>query len=219
MPKIQSLKQLANLNNFNKFFNAKSITDNVCKSLAKEGGRIIREAYETKNWKDRSYNLYNSFVSAVIVDGKIRSIDYLGPEHAPSDTNNSKPGSSEWLAETSRPYGKVDIERGRKEANNFVASYAAQHKKGIILIIAATMFYAGILESNGYRVISHVSTRLEDLIGDGLYLKDFKVGNMFSDFKSGSDAQIKIGKEHITLRGEEIWEGRAGRKTTFWTKE
>lgn len=218
MPRIQSLKQLANLKNFGKFFNAKTITDNVCKTLAKEGGKIIREAYGSKNWKNRSYNLYNSFVSAVIVDGKIRSIDYLGPEHAPSDTNNSKPGSSEWLSDTLRGYGKVDIERGRKEANNFVVSYASQHPKGIILVIAATMFYAGILESNGYRVISHVNANLKDLVGDGLYLKDFKVGNMFGDFKSGSDAQLKIGKEHITIRGEEIWEGRAGRSTTFWTK-
>jgi hypothetical protein len=218
MPKIKTLKQLADLKDFSKTFNTKTITDEICKSLAKEGGRIIREAYETRNWKDRSYNLYNSFVSAVIVNGKIRAIDYLGPEHAPSDTNNSKPGSNAWLSDTLRRYGKVDIERGRKEANNFVVSYAAQHRKGIILVIAATMFYAGILESNGYRVISHVNAKLGDITADGMVLKDFKIGNMFGDFKSGSDAQVKIGKEHITIRGEEIWEGRAGRSTTFWTK-
>lgn len=219
MPRIQTLKQLANLKNFSKFFNAKTITDHVCKSLAQEGERIIHKAYNSRTWKNRSYNLYNSYVSAVIVNGKIRSIAYLGPEHAPAADADYKPGSNEWLDKTRRRYGIVDIERGRKEANNFVVSYAAQHKKGIILVVAAAMFYAGILESDGYRVISHINTELDNLIGDGLYLKDFKVGSMFSDFKDGSDVKLKVDKKHIAIRGAEIWEGRAGRSTTFWTKE
>ena len=218
MPRIQTLKQLQNLKNFGKFFNAKTITNSVVKTLAQEGKRIIKEAYEQKNWNNRTYNLYNSYVSAVIVNGKIRSIMYLGPEHAPTGLDDAKPKSSAWTSATERHIKGIDVERGRREANNFVLSYASQHKKGVILVVGAAMFYAGILESKGYHVISNISTNLRDISANGLFLTDFKVGNLFQDFKEGSDAKVMIGKDHIAFRGVELSENHAGRSTTFWTK-
>lgn len=216
MPRIQSLKQLANLKNFSKFFNYKTVTDHVIDSLAKEGERIIKEAYELRNWHNRTYNLYNSYVAAVIANGKVRAVRYLGPEHEPDP---DYAGGKTKYDNTSRTYGMVDVESGRREAENFVLSYAKQHKsKKITLVVAATMFYAGILESNGYHVLTNVDMNMQDIVSKGLHLTDFKIGNMFRDFKVNSNAALMIGREHIAYRREEMDETDRERKNTFDTR-
>jgi hypothetical protein len=165
MSRIQSLKQIANLKNFSKFFNYQTVTDHVVDSLLKEGQRIIREAYESKNWNNRTYNLYNSYVAAVIANGKVVKSIYLGPEKNPSGEDEEYTGYKRWHTSVERPLGANDAQRGREEADLFVESYAKQHKsKKITLVVGAAMFYAGILESNGYHVLANVSTNLENWI-------------------------------------------------------
>lgn len=219
MPRIQSLKQLANLKNFSKFFNYKTVTDHVVDSLLKEGQRIIREAYESKNWNNRTYNLYNSYVAAVIADGKVVKSIYLGPEKNPSGEDEEYTGYKRWHTNEERRLGANDAQRGREEADLFVESYAKQHKgKKITLVVGAAMFYAGILESYGYHVLANVSTNLENIASKGLHLTDFKVGNIFKDFKEGSNAQLIIGSKHIALRNDiDNWT-QANRRKTFDTK-
>lgn len=219
MPRIQSLKQLANLKNFSKFFNYKTVTDHVVDSLLKEGQRIIREAYEYKNWSNRTYNLYNSYVAAVIANGKVVKSIYLGPEKNPSGEDEEYSGYKRWHTNVSRRLGENDAQRGREEADLFVESYAKQHKsKKITLVVGAAMFYAGILESNGYHVLADVSTNLENIASKGLHLTDFKVGNIFKDFKEGSNAQLVIGSKHIALRNDTDNWTQENRRKTFDTK-
>jgi hypothetical protein len=219
MPRIQSLKQLANLKNFSKFFNYKTVTDHVVDSLLKEGQRIIREAYESKNWNNRTYNLYNSYVAAVIADGKVVKSIYLGPEKNPSGEDEEYTGYKRWHTSVEQRLGANDAQRGREEADLFVESYAKQHKsKKITLVVGAAMFYAGILESNGYHVLANVSTNLENIASKGLHLTDFKLGNIFKDFKEGSNAQLVIGSKHIALRNDiDNWT-QGNRRKTFDTK-
>lgn len=217
MPRIQKLSQLANLKNFSKFFNAETITDHVAKSLAKEGQRIIRKAYLGRKWKNRTYNLYNSYVAGVIVNGRVRSIMYLGPEHAPDPRYNKGYKYGKKFHSTSRKIGYNDAERGRREANNFIMSYAKQHKsKKVTLVIGVAMFYAGILERKGYHVLLGVGAELQNTKAKGLVLTDLKLGNLFATFGE-SEGTVRIPDKYIAYRQDISDESRKGRRGSFMT--
>lgn len=187
-------------------FDPKKVTDNVVAILANEGYRIIKKAYNDRKWDNRTFNLHNSYVSAVYVKGKLRtdSIRYLTDVPMPP-----KPEYA-WKAED-RPYGDIDIENGRKEAENFLESYSRTHKThGIRLVVAATMFYSGFLEAKGYRVLSTVQADLESLSRDGLFVTDSKVTFTSQEFVSPSNqnqAGIIIPPKYLTVRSQEIESG------------
>lgn len=187
-------------------------------TLLKEGKRIITEAYEGRLWNNRTYNLYNSYVAAVVHNGQVLGWEFLGPEHAP---NPEYAKGANKYHNTGREYKSISIESGREEAWNFVESYARQHKSSemITLVVGAAMFYAGILESKGYHVITGIKENLQELATKGLVITDAKVGNMYKDFAEGSNAQLTIGSKYIAYREEEMadkYEGRRNR--TFNTK-
>ena len=136
-----------------------AVKDDLINSLAEEGLRLIRLAYASRDWENRTKNLKDSYVSAVF-DGNVlveRTIRFLS-----SDPDATQAHSSGL--------------RGREEAGYFLAEVGAKLKKqknsGISLVIAATMPYASILESRnerwGFRVISHVNTELQELIRYGV---------------------------------------------------
>jgi hypothetical protein len=80
------------------------------------------------------------------------------------------------------------------------------------------MFYAGILESQGYRVLTNIDVNLQEIAEHGVVLTDFKVGNIFRDFGAGSEAQVKIGRKHIAYRKDVQIESLSDRKKSFDTK-
>lgn len=191
-------------------FNPKTITDKVVEILANEGARLIRKAYESKKWNDQTYNLHNSYVSAVFVKGKLveTSIRYLSDEPKKPDPNGKKPY---WPTEY-RPFsGSFDIESGRKEAENFLASYGKTHKThGVRLIVAAPMFYSGFLEAKGYQVISSIYADLDDLASDGLFVAEGKVtftSKHYVDPKNQNQNGLIIPPKYLTVRSDEIASG------------
>lgn len=162
-----------NLRQYRDGLNVSKICDTAAQSLAREGERIIQEAYASKDWENRTYNLYNSYVSAVFYNGALidgrktvggvkftqSTIRFAGPEHIPDDPEA-----------TIRQVNGVVIEKGRDEAINFLKSYQRTHQgqKSLKLVIAAAMFYSGILESKGYSVLSQVTTELDELFRKGV---------------------------------------------------
>jgi hypothetical protein len=200
------INSLRNLKNFSKMFDPKRVTDKIVAILANEGYRIIKKAYDSRRWNNRTYNLHNSYVSAVYVKGKLRtdSIRYLSDEPIPPNPEYA------WKAEN-RPYGDIDIENGRKEAENFLASYGRTHKThGIRLVVAAAMFYSGFLEAKGYRVLSTVQADLENLSREGLFVTDSKVTFTSQEFVPPSNQNqegIIIPPKYLTVRSQEIESG------------
>ena len=93
--------------------------------LADDGEKAIREAYEGREFTNRTYNLHDSYGSAVYYNGTLvkSSIRYVGAE----------------MAEEDERYG-------RNEVNDFFSNYRPKNRKGIDLVIVAAMFYADILE-------------------------------------------------------------------------
>ena len=96
-----------------------------------DGEKAIRQAYEGREFTNRTYNLHDSYGSAVYYDGTLvkSSIRYVGAE----------------LAEEDERYG-------RNEVNEFFSNYRPKNRKGIDLVIVAAMFYADILEEGKGRL-------------------------------------------------------------------
>lgn len=142
--------------------------------LADEGEHIIKLAYESRGFKNRTKNLKDSYASAVYVDGKLRynSIRYVGPEEASlADAREDEKVLGHYDGERTRPlyraagpdkrYRPGDPVKayGRDEARRFLNDYKPK-EKGIQLVIIAAMFYAGWVERSGYHVLSQSYTDL-----------------------------------------------------------
>lgn len=147
VPKI-SINSLRNLKQYQKMI----IPPNAAKReiasyLLREGGFIITAAYHNRGFNNRTYNLHDSYVAAVFIDGDLYGKKFVGEEK--SEVQDKKTGTS-----------------GREEAEKFIeVVQRTVPKDGVRLVIAAAMYYSGIVESRGYQVLSQVGIELEELIG------------------------------------------------------
>jgi hypothetical protein len=142
--------------------------------LANDGERAIKEAYATREFRNRSFNLKDSYGSAVYVDGKLikRTIRYLGPEDATNALSVGwiwdKPRSLPDFRGARRLTGDEIQMTGREEVMDFFSHYVPSGK-GIELVIVAAMWYANVLEKGGanlrrkWRVISGAATFMYSL--------------------------------------------------------
>ena len=151
--KIDSLK---NLRYFQSRIKPTLVKDEIIEGLAREGARIVKEAYLTSTFTNRTYNLYNSYVSAVFYNGRLikSSVNYAGPETTAPAVEYAETAS-----------GDPEMTNGREEANKFLAKlqFSKGRPGGIQLVIAAAMFYSGIVESHGYSVLKNVEFELDEL--------------------------------------------------------
>ena len=136
--------------------------------LANDGEKAIREAYEGREFTNRTYNLHDSYGSAVYYNGNLvkSSIRYVGAEMAKEVDWRSQG----WIWKGGRTMpdfrGKRRLNNdevfmnGREEVMDFFSHYKPKNRKGIDLVIIAAMFYADILEEGKgklkrkYKVIS-----------------------------------------------------------------
>ena len=105
--------------------------DNLISQLARDGEQALHDAYYGRGFNNRTYNLHDSYGSAVYYNGTLvkSSIRYVGAE----------------MAEEDERYG-------RNEVNDFFSNYRPKNRKGIDLVIVAAMFYADILEEGKGRL-------------------------------------------------------------------
>ena len=105
--------------------------DNLISQLARDGEQALHDAYYGRGFNNRTYNLHDSYGSAVYYNGTLvkSSIRYVGAEMAEEDDRY-----------------------GRNEANEFFSNYRPKNRKGIDLVIVAAMFYADILEEGKGRL-------------------------------------------------------------------
>ena len=135
-------------------------------ALTKEGEVAIITAYNNRGFKNQTYNLHDSYGSAVFANGKVikSTIRYLGAEQARTPHSRI---SWEWGKGRSMPdfrgerreKGDSIYMRGRDEIMDFFSQYTPK-TKGIELVIAAAMYYAGFLEggtSKAFRKIEVIS--------------------------------------------------------------
>ena len=170
--RISSLLQFENLR---KAINANRIKDSIYEYLLNEGEAIMKKAYEQKDYTDRTYNLHDSYVAAVLNNGKCYGYRTLDPQATVRTGWYGAMGDKHYGTTKDGDFSLS----GHEEAENFIRSYEASHgrEKGVKLVVAAVMFYADILEQKQgrlkrkYKVISHVSSEFDRLKSRGLSIK------------------------------------------------
>lgn len=152
-----------------KFFSKEEYIKQMVDELAKDGERIILAAYNSKGFKNRSWHLHDSYASAVYVNGVLRhnTIRYVGAEMGKTETMREL---GDYAGDRTRPVHRGGDNRyltsdtvavhGRDEAKRFFNDYKPPKDGGIQLVVIAAMFYAGIVESKGYHVLSNSYTEL-----------------------------------------------------------
>lgn len=184
-----SLKSLKSIQDIRKMIDMGRITRGLVIGLANAGEDIINKAYQRRDWENRTGNLHDSYVSAVFVNGVLidgeKSVSVAGKNG--KTENIVFPNSIRFVDEGSRMatravevgtfgtkhYSGDPIQTsGHEEALEFLRAYK-QRGRGkmdkIQLVVAAAMYYSGILESKGYTVISNIEWDLIDLLRDGIY--------------------------------------------------
>lgn len=198
------IKQLSGLRNFSKMFDPAKVSATVIERLANEGQMIIEDAYYLRDWNNRTYNLRDSFVSAVFVNGrladngykvgnktiKVDTIRYIGPELSKTEINYGEDEDGGFAI------------KGRTEAENFLKAYQAKNtgERGISLVVAAAMYYASILENyHGYAVISHMDYSLEELLRD---IRTVKIRPF-----TGANHTLNVQLDGVVRREYDVYEG------------
>lgn len=162
MPRAKkvSITSLRNLPQYISKINPTLVENELIGALAREGQRIINLAYASRGFENQSWNLHDSYVSAVFKGGKLvpGTVRYVGKEE------------SKWFRDVATAEKKdTQPVSGREEANKFLNTLRFSPRPGgIALIIAAAMFYSGIVESRGYSVLANVQTDLNELATVGV---------------------------------------------------
>ena len=161
MARKMHINSLRNLVQYRNAIRPDLVEDDLINALAREGQRIINLAYLSRGFKDRTYNLHDSYVSAVFKNGVWlkNTTRYVGEEKAEFALEYGELAS-----------GDPEMGTGRDEANKFLAKlqFSPGRPNSIALVIGAAMFYSGIVESRGYSVLANVETDLEELSKRGL---------------------------------------------------
>ena len=125
--------------------------DKFVDMLADEGGKLILQAVNSRDYTHRTYNLHDSYGSAVYLNGKLveKSVMLLGSK-----------------ATKAKSYKGSKL-KGSEEIMKYFQSY--KPKSEIELVVAAAMPYGVVLEkgSDGlkhkYKVISGINTEVGNL--------------------------------------------------------
>lgn len=119
----------------------------LIQELALEGQKAIQEAYNNRDFTNRTYNLHDSYGSAVYYNGVLQmdSVYFISPV-----ASVAKKWYGKWL-------------EGHDELIEFLQEYQGQ-KNGIELVIVAAMPYASILEDKRkYKVISGAWSQMQSI--------------------------------------------------------
>ena len=125
--------------------------DKFADMLADEGGKLILQAVNSRDYTHRTYNLHDSYGSAVYLNGKLveKSVMLLGSK-----------------ATKAKSYKGSKL-NGSEEIMKYFRSY--KPKSAIELLVAAAMPYGVVLEKGGgglrhkYKVISGINTEVGNL--------------------------------------------------------
>lgn len=167
-PRRLSLNSLRNITDIRKMIKPEAVSESLIQALANKGEDLINKAYQQRGWENRTWNLHDSYVSAVFVNGRLRddTIRFV---------DNGREMSRYAVDVGSTGTASVDLgaiqTNGREEAYEFLKGYRASgrgRQNTIQLVVGAAMFYSGILESKGYAVLANIEWELIDLLHDGI---------------------------------------------------
>ena len=122
----------------------------IVETLTTIGWEVAMEAYRRKTYTNRTFNLHDSYGSAVFVDGKLipDSIKFIERAYA---TRPKRHGHN--LVNRSGK-NKYEAMTGRESLKRFFdQAWIVRKSDHITLVVAASMWYGDIVESKGYVVL------------------------------------------------------------------
>lgn len=125
------------------------VLNEMIKELTMYGEMVMKEAYNTRDFTNRTYNLHDSYGSAVYYNGQMvnGTLKTLGSPQATE--------SKTW-------YGKKL--RGRQVVTDYLRNEYKPSGKGLSLVVVAAMPYRDVLEIKyKYRVISGANWMMRSL--------------------------------------------------------
>ena len=134
-------------------------TKALVEALTTVGYKVAMEAYRRKTYTNRTFNLHDSYGSAVFVDGNLvpDSIKYV-------NRSRSKRADKHGHSVTGAKTGREALKRF------FDQAWIVRNKDRITLVVAAAMWYGELVETKGFVVLdeafvkSEVSRRLDSVM-------------------------------------------------------
>ncbi len=158
------------------------------------GYKAARDAYRSKTYKNRTFNLHDSYGSAVYVNGKLveDSIRYV---------NRSR---------STRPdrHGRNQGGRTGRQAlkNFFKTAWVVRKRDNFTILVAAAMWYAKIVEDKGYVVLNHSEIKQSILSNfDSVVrpvLKKHNIESLMPALRRGIGADMDYYRERMSGGGE-----------------
>ena len=164
-----SINSLRQLRQYKDFIKPDELENDLINTLAEYGQKIINMAYRTSTYTDRTLNLRDSYVSAVFKNGTL----VPGTKRYVTLTSKDSPSKNISVAYSDMANGDPELRTGREEADLFLSKFqfSSGRPSGITLVVAAAMFYGGIIETKwNYKVISHVSNEMDRIAEIGIQL-------------------------------------------------
>lgn len=146
--------------------------------LTLDGERALHYAYEQRGFKNKLFNLYDSYGSAVYYGGRLlkETVRYLSATEQSKEAKMywlgaSKSNTKDWRGNTILKGDDIEM-RGRDEIMDFFTEYKPSNlgvSSGLQLVVVAAMYYATYLEKGvgkaqrKYKVISGAIPFLQTL--------------------------------------------------------
>jgi hypothetical protein len=130
-------------------------TKALVEALTTVGWQVAMEAYRRKTYTNRTFNLHDSYGSAVYVDGVLQpdTKKYVNRSRSKRNDVHGHIDSDNRYA----PYGL----NGRRALDDFFRTVEVSKKNKITLVVAAAMWYGEIVESKGYVVFDEQTVKRE----------------------------------------------------------
>lgn len=130
---------------------SEQVTDKATKALVEAlttvGWQVAMEAYRRKTYTNRTFNLHDSYGSAVYVDGVLQpdTRKYVNRSRSKRNDVHGHIDSDNRYA----PYGL----NGRRALDDFFNNLKISKRRKVTLVVAAAMWYGELVESKGFVVL------------------------------------------------------------------
>jgi hypothetical protein len=131
-------------------------TKALVEALTTIGWQVAMEAYRKKTYTNRTFNLHDSYGSAVFVNGVIVPDSKKYVNRSRSNRRNTH-----GHADSDNRYAKTGGLSGRQALDDFFSTVVVSKKNKITLVVAAAMWYGEIVESKGYVVFDEQMVKRE----------------------------------------------------------
>jgi hypothetical protein len=131
-------------------------TKALVEALTTVGWQVAMEAYRRKTYTNRTFNLHDSYGSAVYVDGVLQPDTKKYVNRSRSNRRNTH-----GHADSDNRYAKTGGLSGRQALDDFFRTVEVSKKNKITLVVAAAMWYGEIVESKGYVVFDEQIVKRE----------------------------------------------------------